>query len=81
MFYCIYLLFSANALLLTRIDALVQRRVQQCEPLIGRLLMYHYIVLNDSKRLLNKKWLRPVISKSNASIVWKAKRNTFLPAV
>ena len=38
-------------------------------------------LLNDSERLLNKKWLRPVISKSNASIGWKAKGNTFLPEV
>ena len=30
-------------------------------------------LLNDSERLLNKKWLCPVISKSNTSIGWKAK--------
>ena len=31
-------------------------------------------LLNDSERLLNKKWLRPVISNSNVSIGKKAKQ-------
>ena len=31
--------------------------------------------------LFNKKWLHPVISKSIASFVWKAKRNTYLLSV
>ena len=31
-------------------------------------------LLNDSERLLNEIWLRPVISNSNASIGWKAKQ-------
>ena len=38
-------------------------------------------LLNDSERLLNKKWLRPVIGKSSASISWKEKRISFLLAV
>ena len=45
------------------------------------LFSVNITMLNDSKRLLNKKWLCPVICKSNASIDWKAKRNTFLPAI
>ena len=35
-------------------------------------------LLNDSERLLNKKWLCPIIRKSDASICWKGKQYTFL---
>ena len=45
------------------------------------LLVWTLHLLNDSESLLNKKWLRPVNSKSNASIGWKAKWNDFLTAV
>ena len=40
------------------------------------LVSVNITLLNDLK-----KWLRPVISKSNQSTGWKAKQNTFLPAV
>ena len=34
-------------------------------------------LLNDSERLLNKKWLRPVTNKSNPPIGWKSIRKLF----
>ena len=38
-------------------------------------------LVNDSERLFNKKWLRPVTNQSNHPSGWKAKPNTFLHSV